>query len=155
MNLSLLLRRLTIVAACLIAIAGVATLVRTAAVLRADAAPLVVAPVSPQQVSANLTAELSRAHGLSADLATLSDRAATLKDALSAAGDQMSTDAATAAKLRADLATASSRLTTVRAQLAAAQARLASLVAAANATRAAVAPGQTSAGGEQEGGGDD
>ena len=155
MTLRLLGRRLVIVIACLLAIAGVITVVRTATILRAEAAPLVVAPVSPKQVSADLAAELSRADGLSADLSNLSEHAAGMHDALSAAGDQMTADGATAAQLRADLAAASKRLATVRAQLAAAQARLGRLVAAANAaavTGTHVAP---ASGGEHEAGNDD
>ena len=55
MTLRLIARRLIIAAACLLAIVAVVGIVRTAAVLRAEAAPLVVAPVSPKQVSADLT----------------------------------------------------------------------------------------------------
>jgi septal ring factor EnvC (AmiA/AmiB activator) len=157
MTSRLLIRRFAIVAACAFAIAAVVTVVRTAAILRAEAAPLVVAPVSPKQISADLTAELARAGSLSTDLSTLSENTAGMRDALSAAGDQMTADSATAAQLRADLAAASDRLATVRAQLAAAQARLARLVAAANA--AAVSRSSVPAGGggehEHEGGGDD
>ena len=155
MTLPILLRRFAVVAACLVAIAGVVTVVRTAAILRADAAPLIVAPVSAQQVSADQAAELARTESLSADLASLMDRTATLSDAVAAAGDQMSTDSATAAKLRADLATAGDRLETVRAQLAAAQARLVRLIAAANAAQVPAAPARTGSGGEREGGDDD
>jgi len=64
--MSIVLRRLLIVVASLAVIAGIVTTVRTAATLRADAAPLVVAPVSPQQVSADLAAPAvlsARVHG--------------------------------------------------------------------------------------------
>jgi septal ring factor EnvC (AmiA/AmiB activator) len=145
MTMSLLLRRVAIVAACALAIGGVVGIVRTAAVLRADAAPLVAAPVSPEQIAAEIATESSRAAGLAAALAELETRTTDIDDSLSAAGDQMTMDAATAAQLRSDLAVAKDRLATLEAELRAAQERLARLLAAGDSTAAAAPASATTA----------
>jgi len=150
----LVLRRLVIAGACLVVILGVAGVVRVAAVLRADAAPLVAAPVSADRIATDVRSEQARASDLSGALTTLESQTTGLHDALTAAGNQLTADAETATRLRSDLAAAKARLVTLQAQLAAAQARLARLDAA-KAAAAPVAAAGPAGGGEHESGDDD
>ena len=150
MTTRLMIRRATIVVACLLAIGGVTVIVRTAAVVRADAAPLVVAPVSAEQIAAEIDAQSSRAADLSTALAALETRTSDLDKGLLAAGDQMTMDAVTAAALRSDVAVAKARLASLQDQLAAAQKRLARLVAAANAVPAGSTTSTPAGGGHRE-----
>lgn len=150
MTIQLVVRRIAIFAACLLAIAGVVVVVRTAAVLRADAAPLVAPPVSAEQIAAEIDAESARATDLAAALAELETRAGGLDQGLTAVGDQMTADSHTAEQLRADIAAAQERLATLQGQLATAQARLTRLQNTAGPATTTNAEAAVTSGHEEE-----
>ena len=151
-----LLRRAVVLAAT-IAVIGIAIgTVKVAADWRAESAPLDVAPVAMDTINAQLVAETDRAGLLSDQVGSAADQIASLKAALTEAGDHITTDAQTAATLRDQLAAATSKLQTLQGQLKAAQTRLAELnKAAARQAAANAAPAPATSGGSRGGEHDD
>ncbi|HEY3334222.1 MAG TPA: hypothetical protein VGK16_03205 [Candidatus Limnocylindrales bacterium] len=110
--------------------AGVFT-VGLAAQWRAESAPLDVAPVGMTQLDADLAAEVTRSSDLTGQIADVAGQVATLRGALLAAGDTVTSDTDSARALQAKLDVATAKLARLQGQLKAAQERLAALNAAA------------------------
>ena len=107
-------------------VAGVFT-VGLAAQWRAESAPLDVAPVGMSQLDADLAAEVTRSSDLTGQIADVAGQVATLRGALVAAGDTVSSDTGSAQALQAKLDKATTKLAKLQAQLKAAQRRLQAL----------------------------
>jgi septal ring factor EnvC (AmiA/AmiB activator) len=131
---------------------GVGT-VRLASEWRAAEAPLDVAPVSMETITAASQAEAGRAAVLAGRVADVAAVVDGLQSAISTANTNTATDSKHASELQDQLARTSARLKDLQSQLKAAQARLAQLNAAAARQAALNAAARASRSASGSGGG--
>ncbi len=128
---SRLARRVAVLALTVGVVAAGAVTVGVAAEWRAESAPLDTAPVAMSQIDEELTAEVTRANNLSAQVSTVALEVAVLRSAVDTASSSVTGDTTTALDLEAKLAKAKARYDKLQGQLKAAQRRLEALNAAA------------------------
>jgi len=117
MTRALALRRIAVVAGLAVAMLAAGGTVLAAAQWAATEAPLAVAPVTGDSLQQALDHERARSAALEEQLAALEGASGDLSAALSAAQDQLVTDASTARELRTALDAARARLAELEAAM--------------------------------------